>query len=362
MPERLDNAGFPNSIAEVYTDRLLRNLELLRTPVDSSVRSMAVIKADAYGHGAVEIARRLADRVEWFAVANVEEAIELRQAGIENSILVFGAPTKSSAGVYRTYNLVSTVSGFEHFDCLKKNTRYHLNFDTGMGRYGFLPDQVQQVREAVNTYSKLHCEGIYSHFATADEPGSDKVFRQLRCFREIRSHFSPRLLTHMANSGGAAFYERSHLDMIRYGIGLYGYDPGSVSIEGLEPIMDWRSFLSQVKPIRKDMTVSYRATWQAPYDGYLGVIPVGYADGVPRNLSHNFDVTIRDTSYPVVGIVTMDNIMVFLGETELPLHEEVLLFGKEGYTAHDWADKVGSISYEILSRLTPRVKRIYIDG
>ncbi len=352
---------FPNSVAEVHIPRLYHNLEVLREPVADTVQSMAVIKADAYGHGAVDLARRLSDRVEWFAVANVDEAMELRQEGLDNEILVFGTPTKSSANAYLTYNLVATISGFSHFDCLKENTRYHLNIDTGMGRYGFLPDQVQEVRKAVQDYDHLTCEGIYSHFATADTPDSEKVYDQMEIFREIRSHFSTDLITHMANSGGAAFYEESHLDMIRYGIGLYGYNPGPVAIEGLQPIMDWKSYLAQVKPIRKDMTVSYRATWEAPYSGYLGVVPVGYADGVPRNLSHNFEVMIRDTFYPVVGIVTMDNIMVFLGEQQLQEHEEVLLFGKNGNTAYDWAEKVGTISYEILSRLTPRVQRRYVE-
>jgi alanine racemase len=359
--DKLTDPRYPNSRAEVHVDRLHHNLKVLRGGVADAVSSMAVVKADAYGHGAVSLARRLTDRVEWFAVANVDEAIELREAGIENSILVFGAPTGKSAGAYRKYNLVATVSAFEHFDYLQKNTRYHLNFDTGMGRYGFLPEQTSEVKTAVQKNSHLIAGGIYSHFATADEPHSDKVHRQLDCFREIRSQFSTDLLTHMANSGGAAFYKQSHLDMIRYGIGLYGYDPGPVKIDGLQPVMDWKSFLAQVKPIRKGMTVSYRATWQAPYDGYLGVVPVGYADGLPRNLSHKLEVLIDDTAYPVVGIVTMDNIMVFLGEDQLKSQTEVRLFGKDGFTAQDWAEKVGSISYEILARLTPRVKRVYVD-
>lgn len=353
--------SYSNSRAEISKSRLLNNLKVLQSQTQTNTKSMAVVKANAYGHGAVEVCNQLIKEVDWFAVANVDEGIELRQAGITHPILIFGVPDIKNAGVFKKFNLVATVSAFEHFELLPAGSAYHLNFDSGMGRYGFLPDEVEEVQHAVKMHDELKCTGIYSHFATADEPNSTKAREQLAIFDEIRSRFNSSLLTHMANSGGAAFYQNSHFDMVRYGIGLYGYPPGNVPIKGLEPVLEWKSHLAQVKRIKKGNTVSYLATWEAPEDGYIGVIPVGYADGLPRNLSHQLEVEIKGKLYPVVGIITMDNIMVYLGNDNLPVDSEVTLLGRNRNTAGDWADKLGTISYEILCRFTRRVERVYIE-
>jgi len=353
--------SYSNSQAEISINRLLNNLKVLQSQTQSNTKSMAVVKADAYGHGAVEVCNSLEKEVDWLAVANVDEGIELRQAGIRHPILIFGVPDKRNAGVFREFNLVATVSAFDHFNLLPEGTTYHLNFDSGMGRYGFLPDEVEKVQKAINTHEELNCTGIYSHFATADEPDSTKAREQLAIFEQIRSRFDDSLIIHMANSGGVAFYQNSHFDMVRYGIGLYGYPPGNVPIKGLEPVLKWKSHLAQVKRIKKENTVSYLATWEAPEDGYIGVIPVGYADGLPRNLSHRLEVEIEGKIYPVVGIITMDNIMVYLGDDKLPVDSEVTLLGRNRNTARDWAEKLGTISYEILCRFTRRVERVYVD-
>jgi len=321
---------------------------------------MAIIKANAYGHGAVQVARKLVNHVAWFAVANVREAIELREADITKPILVLGVPDRTNCNIYKTDNLTATVSAFEHFDILPSGTSYHLNFDTGMGRLGFYEHQVERVRNMVEEYPNLSLTGVMSHFATADEPHSVKVQQQWQAFDRIQEQFPVHLIRHVANTGGAIHYSEPLFDMIRLGIGLYGYPPGPTSIPGLEPVMKWKSHLAQVKLIEKGMTVSYRAQWSAPRDGFLGIIPVGYGDGYPRNVSGRAKVSINGKVYSQVGLVTMDYIMVFLDQDELPVNTEVIVMGDPYNTATDLAKEAGTINYEILCRPTARVERVYM--
>ena len=349
-----------NTYTLIHSKRLRTNLDVLSRNINPEISKMAVVKANAYGHGAVKVAHILKDKVEWFGVANVREGIELRKSDIKNPILVLGVPDSHNKRYYREYNLTAVISAFEHFNMLPKGTEYHLNFDTGMGRLGFYEDQVDRVLEAVSNHQDLHLRGLMSHFATADEPGSKKVQNQWKAFERIQRYFPNDITFHIANTGGALFYDRNLFDMVRFGIGIYGYPPGGVVIEGLKPAMVWKSYLAQVKPINEGMSVSYLARWQAPHDGYLGVIPVGYGDGYPRNISGKAKVTIEGKDYPQVGIVTMDYIMIFLDQDQPPVDSEVVLMGNAGNTATEIANMMGTINYEILCRLTDRVERRYV--
>jgi len=349
-----------NTYAEIHRQRLRSNLDILSSHIDPDISKMAVVKADAYGHGAANVAHILKDKVEWFGVANVREGIELRKTGIKNPILVLGVPDDYNKNYYPEYNLTAVVSAFEHFELLPEGTEYHINFDTGMGRLGFYNEQLEAVLEAVGHHPNVHLRGIMSHFATADEPESEKVENQWESFGRIQRQFPDAIDRHIANTGGALFYDNDLFNMVRFGIGIYGYPPGGVAIEGLKPAMIWKSYLAQVKPIKKDMTVSYLARWKAPHDGYLGVIPVGYGDGYPRNISGKATVTINGKEYPQVGVVTMDYIMVFLDQDQPPVDSEVVIMGNAGNTATDIANLMDTINYEIICRLTDRVERVYI--
>lgn len=348
-----------NCMCTVDLEAAAANAKVLRSYLDASVQMMAVVKADAYGHGAVEVARHLQPDTAWFAVNDTDEGIQLREAGITRPVLVFGVPEAEVAHHYPEYDLTATVSALHHLQLLPAGTSFHLNFDTGMGRLGLQPAQAPAVRTAVEKHTELRCTGIYSHFATADIPGSKKPGEQLRQFRKLRSHFEEGLLTHMANTAGLAAVPGAHFDMVRAGIGIYGYAPGGVSIPGLQPVMAWETRLVQVHPVRAGQTVSYGATWRAPSDGYVGVIPVGYEDGIPRCLSNQFEVSAGGRRCPVVGTVTMNYCMVALGDTPLPEGTKVKLWGGGAQDAGTWAECTGTIPYEILTGLSPRLPRRY---
>lgn len=347
-----------NSVLRVDLGSISSNLRVLRSHLKPGVNLMPVIKEDAYGHGAIELARHVQSEVDWFAVNDIYEGIELREHGIELPILVFSVPEKEFSHLYSRYNLTASVSARSHFELLNEGTEYHLNFDTGMGRLGLRPAQRVAVLKAQANHPEIHCTGIYSHFSTADEQESTKMQQQYNRFKELRQHFSDALITHMANTAGAVQLPGAQFDIVRVGIGMYGYAPGAVNIEGIVPVMSWETHLVQVNEIQQGETVSYGATWAAPRDGYVAAIPVGYADGIPRGLSNNFYVRISGVEYPVVGTVTMNYCMIFLGDNQPEEGAKVQLW-YPGQTAADWGQKMGTIPYEMLTGVSSKIPRKY---
>jgi len=349
-----------NATVTVDLTKLKHNFDCLSSFLDAETRVMAVLKADAYGHGAVEVAKCLEPEVGAFAVNCIQEGIELREHDIIKPILVFEVPEQSTATKYRVHNLTATISSEEHFQWLPNGTSYHLNFDTGMGRLGFRPHELDKVAKLVENNRELFCTGLYTHFATADEPDSELVRRQHRKFREIQERFSSDLTCHIANTGGTAFYDSKQFNMARLGIGLYGYPPGKTAIEGLQPVLEWETRLVQLKSITAGESVSYGANWKAPEDGYLGIIPVGYEDGLRRNLTGVAKVKIGSECYDIVGRITMNYSMVYLREGTFELGTPVKLLYPEN-TATEWAGALGTIPYEILTSINPKIPRSYIS-
>jgi alanine racemase len=348
-----------NSILTVDLEAIAQNLSVLKQYCGAGIEQMAVVKANAYGHGAVEVARKLDPLVAWFAVNDVGEGIELREHGIENPILVFGVAEAETAALYNRHDLTATVSATEHFKRLPSGTDYHLNFDTGMGRLGFRPEQANAVLKLKSDHPELNCTGIYSHFATADEPDSSRPGQQLRQFKEIRAKFPESLTTHITNTAGIVQRPDAQFNIVRTGIGLYGYAPGQTAIPQLQPAISWSTRLVQINRIKKGETVSYGAIWEAPKDGLIGIIPVGYADAVPRGLSGQMEVMIQGECYPVAGRVTMNYCMVWLGEQRFETGTEVQLWNEEITPLH-WADRLGTIPYEILTSLEGDISRHYV--
>ncbi|HKI43759.1 MAG TPA: alanine racemase [Balneolales bacterium] len=352
-----------NSTATIYLNRLEHNVRLLKEHIGEGVRQLAVIKADAYGHGAVQVAHFLQDKVDWFAVASMQEAVELRESGIKKDLLIFAPPTVHSGPFYAQLGITAIVGQLSQLDWLDENTSYHLQFDTGMGRFGFYPDEASTVAGVIRDYSGLRLTGIMTHFASADNPIDPSVDEQLKQFHSVRDIFGSDLLYHSANSGGVLFYKDSHFSMVRHGISMYGYRPGDAAVEGLQPVMEWESYLAAVKPIKKGMKVSYHSTWTCPEDGYLGVVPVGYADGYRRNLTGKARMMVEEKSYPVVGIITMDYSMLYLGKDDLKVGTPVTIMDQSRITADDLGSAIGSISYEILCGISKRrVRRVYRDN
>jgi len=350
-----------NSICTVDLNAISNNVDALQSRCRPGVQQMAVVKADAYGHGAVKVAKKVAPQVGWFAVNDIYEAIELRDNGIQKPILVFGVPAEGEAHLYRKHEITATVSSSHHFTVLPEGTEYHLNFDTGMNRLGFRAEQSDEVIELKNNHPELKCTGIYSHFATADEPGSKKINQQLELFKQIRKRFDSSLLTHLCNTAGLIQCPEAQFDLVRTGIGIYGYSPGQVELPELKPAISWETHLVQVKPIKKSETVSYGAGWTAKEDGFIGVIPVGYADGIPRSLSGDIEVSINGKNYPMAGTITMNYCMIDLGKKQFKTGTEVYLWNQH-HTAKEWADKMDTIPYEILTNLPRAVQREYNDS
>lgn len=323
---------------------------------------MAVIKDNAYGHGLIEIAKHLEPKVEWFCVARIDEGITLRKNGIRIPILIFEAPDAERAEDYPGYNLVATIADTESFKTLADGTEYHLNFDTGMRRLGIPPNEVDKALDLFRSHKGINCTGIYTHFATADVADSPFVGQQLELFKSIRNHFPDSLMTHTANTGAIFYY--THLDVqfdaVRPGVCLYGYYPGQEEIKDLEPIIEWKSHLMQVREIRQGETVGYGASWLAPEDGWVGTVPIGYADGIQRILGGRINFQVGDDLVQQVGRIAMDYMGVYSKERELRLNEQVTLLNGSNLHPKHWADIAKTIPYEVATSLHPYIVREYL--
>lgn len=342
--------------------KIEHNLTVISEKVGQHIKKLAVIKDDAYGHGAVQVAQRLKDKVEYFCVAELVEAIELREAGIKKPILVFEIPPQGTEHVYKQYNITASISDLSVFERLEPGTDCHIHFDTGMFRLGILPEDAEVALQKMNEFKSLNYTGIYTHFANADDPGNPRVTQQLNRFKTILKFFPNHLMIHACNSGGLFFYgnENAHFDAVRFGISLYGYAPGDTGIKGLEPAVEWKSHLLQVKRIIKGDAVGYGSRWKAQEDGWLGIVPVGYSDGVFRMLSNQIKIEIQGRLYQQVGTISMDYMAVFLGNDKLPQGEPVVILRNGELSAKEWAEKTGTIPYEITTSIHPKVQRKYL--
>lgn len=351
-----------NSKIFVHEEKLLNNIYAIKKRLNPGVQTMAVIKDNAYGHGLEGVAKCLSPHVSWFCVARVDEGVRLREIGIKHPILVFEIPNNRTAALYVQYDLTATLADVSSFDVLEPGTSFHVNLDTGMHRLGVLPEEVPVLLDKIDWHPELTCTGVYTHFAKADDPGNPEVEAQLRLFKSLRAKLPGDLMTHTANTGAIFYYSELDVqfDAVRPGVSLFGYGAGDVVIEDLSPALVWKSFLMQVKFIRKGEPVSYGGRWVAPEDGYIGTIPVGYAAGIHRILTNKIHFQIGGKLYPQVGTISMDYSMVFLGNDHLQVGEEVTLLNTESQNAKNWATHAGTIPYEITTGIHPLIPREYI--
>ncbi|WP_424189784.1 alanine racemase [Actinokineospora sp. G85] len=342
-------------------DRLRHNVRLLADRAGEA-ETMAVVKADAYGHGAVPVARAALEAgATWLGACSLDEALALREAGITAPVLSWldTPDTDLRRGVDAGIDL-----GVSSVDQLRGLTgaRLHLKIDTGLNRNGCPPWRwAELVSAAIASGNEVHA--IWSHLARADEPGHPSVDEQAKRFAEahllcLAAGLSPR--RHLANSAATLTRPDLHFDLVRVGIAMYGLNPVPRQAEDLRPVMSFRSSVVLRKDIRAGESVSYGHTWTAERDTGLALVPVGYADGVPRLLSGRMEVGIGGKRYPVRGRVCMDQLVVDTLGDNVPLGAEVVLFGPGGPTATDWADTIGTIDYEIVTGMRrPRVRRRY---
>jgi len=350
-----------SSTLYVNLSKIGHNLEAVNAKIGPGVHRMAVVKDEAYGHGIIPVAEYLKDKVEWFCVARIDEAVKLRKAGIKLPILVFEIPPHGKEYLFKKHKITASISDLSVFDRLEAGTDCHLHFDTGMFRLGILPEDVEAVLEKIKEYPELNYSGIYTHFANSDEANHPRVEGQLESFKAIRSQFPDNLLTHTCNSGAIFYYDDRDVffDAVRPGVCLYGYAPGSVEIPELKPVVEWKSDLVQIKKIKKGDLVGYGSRWEAPEDGWLGIISVGYSDGIFRGLSGKFKVQIGRKTYQQVGTISMDYVAVYLKKDIHEVGTEVTLLKNGELSAKEWAKELNTIPYEITTTISPKVKRVY---
>ena len=378
------DAGSPDAFHErptrirVDLDALTHNLRALRA--HAGVPVMAIVKANAYGHGLVPVGRHLqAQGVERLGVAFLEEGIALRRAGVTVPILVMGGIFGPQAAALIAHDLEITVSSLDKLRQVEaaaaaaaRRAAVHLKIDTGMERIGVHSANAGPFIEAA--VASRHCEirGVYSHLASADDPASPATARQLERFLAACAHFArlgaPMPVRHLANSGGVLHFPSTALDMVRPGIALYGVlpDPASRAPVALRPALSLRSQVVYFKVVPAGQPVSYGGTWAPATDTRVITIPIGYGDGWPRALSSRGEVLVRGERRPIVGRICMDQFMVDLGPDGTAYNEdEVVLIGTQGghvLRCEDVAASAGTIPYEILVNLNGRIPREYVGG
>jgi alanine racemase len=340
---------------------------------------MAVVKADAYGHGLVPCARAALDGgATWLGTALLSEAVGLRDAGVGGRILTWLAvPGAPWAGCLER-DIDVSVSALWALDevcdaarATGRRARVHLKADTGLSRNGATPDDWPELVAAARVAELeglIEVTGLWSHFASADVPTDASVTAQLGVFDEALAIADGAGLRpevrHLANSAGALGVRRSHHDLVRVGIAMYGLSPGAgigrASDLGLRPVMTLKARLASVKRIAAGAGVSYGHTYVADHDTTVGLIPLGYADGLPRSAANVGPLRVAGADRTIAGRVCMDQVVVDLGDDVAAPGDEVVIFGTGGPSADDWAAACGTIGYEIVTRIGPRVPRVTV--
>jgi alanine racemase len=362
---------------EIDLDAIRHNVGALRALV-APAEVLAVVKADAYGHGAVPVARAAIDAgATTLGVALVEEGVELRDAGVDAPILMLSEPRPEAATEVVARRLTPVVYTEAGIDALAKAVadqgadplEVHLKVDTGMHRVGAHPADAVGLARRVIDHPELRLGGICTHFAVADEPDDEYTREQLARFAAVRDDLAridvdPHPV-HAANSAGAIGFPDARFDLVRVGIAIYGITPapGVGADLGLRPALALRSAVTQTKRLPAGTRVSYGLRYELTRDATIATVPIGYADGVPRNLgATGAEVVVRGTRCPIAGTVTMDQLMVDVGDLPVEVGDEVTLLGRDGdasVTAEEWAQRLGTIGYEIVCGIGPRVPRSY---
>ena len=364
--------------AEVDLDAVRHNTSVL-AEVASPAALCVVVKADAYGHGMVQVARAALEAgATWLAVAVVEEGAALRQEGIAAPVLLLSEPPPDAMAAAVAARLTPTVytrRGVEAAAAAAGRGRapvsVHLKVDTGMHRAGADLDDAVDVAQAVDGAGGLRLEGLWTHLAVADDPGQDAYTAgQLERFEQARDRLAaaglqPQLL-HAANSAGAIAHSSSRYDMVRCGIAVYGHPPSPAlaGVADLRPALSLKAEVAMVRQVPGGERISYGRCYEVAGPSTVATVPLGYADGVPRRLSAvGGAVLVRGRRRPIAGTVTMDQIMVDCGDDRsVAVGDEVVLIGRQGDSevpAEEWAERLDTISYEVLCGIGPRVARVY---
>jgi alanine racemase len=367
---------------EINLDNLAHNIRSIRK-ISNCDEIIAVVKADAYGHGAIDVVSELIENgANSLAVAVISEAVELRKIGVEAPILILGFTSPAHFSELLKYDVEQSVFSYDYAELLSKESgknfkkaKIHICVDTGMGRIGFLPNEesIQDVYK-ISTLPNIKIEGIFSHFSTADETDKSYAIEQMEKF----DYFCERLnelgvslgKKHIGNSAAAIDLPNSHFNAIRPGIVLYGYYPSNEvdrnQIE-LKPVMQLKTNIVHIKKVPKGFSVGYGRSFITKTESIIATLPVGYADGYTRALNGKAKVIVKGEFSPVVGKICMDQCMIDVSHIKnVSIGDEVILIGSSGdkkFDADDMAEVLGTISYEVICMISRRVPRVYIkDG
>ncbi|HEY5615429.1 MAG TPA: alanine racemase [Bacteroidota bacterium] len=366
------------TIAEIDLRAIGYNIRGIRRKIGKSPFIMAVVKANAYGHGIVEVATYAVKQgAEYLGVAIPEEGARLREAGLKVPIHVFTLPSREQARLFTKYDLEATVCSLKEIRWLeqageraRKNIAVHLKVETGMNRLGVRPEVLQQVIRSLRRLRRLEVKGVFSHFATSDERNKRFAELQLERFEKTldiirRERVSPELI-HMANSAAILDLPASYFSMVRAGMIMYGYYPSHETSESipLKHAMRLQSKVSFARWIEKGESVGYGRRFVARRRTRIATVPIGYADGFSRMLSGKASVLIHGKKYPLAGTVAMDQIMVDVGKDDVVVGDTVVVLGSDGprsISAWDIGNQLGTLPYEVCCMVSARVPRLYIS-
>ena len=370
--------------AEVSLDALQHNYQVLTKDLPEGCRFLGVVKADAYGHGAVPVARELQKLgAGYLAVSNYEEALQLRRGDVTLPILILGYTPVEFARDQAALHITQEVHSLDYGRQLSEQLEgtgltltVHMKIDTGMSRLGFFAyDRPETVPELVELCSlpNLHVEGAFMHFAVADTP-SELDYTQMQHQRfmnvldALKAHGIQPEIVHCANSAATIAFPAYHHDMVRPGIATYGLSPSEEmrGMADLQPLMELKTTIAAIRPFEAGVTVSYGRTYETPGPRTIAVCPIGYADGLQRRLSGKLHFLLHGKKIPVVGRICMDMCMVDITDVpEAQVGDTVTVVGRDGDAAitwDDWADQLGTISYELVCDINKRVPRLYLKN
>jgi alanine racemase len=368
-----------DTVIEIDLDALTHNVKEFQQHLPAGTKIMAAVKANAYGHGSIPVARAALEAgASYLAVAFVDEGVELRLGGIEAPILVFGYTPDYAVMYALKHQLSLTIYSLESLQAVEQaatllgiQANVHIKVDTGMGRIGVQPSEALTLIQAALKCKHVRVEGVFTHLATSDEPDQSYTKWQAERFasviKQCEEQEIPIPLIHIANSGGAIEMPNLSYDMVRIGISLYGCYPSAEVDQKkvcLKPVLTFKSKIVHLKQLPAGVGVSYGKTYVSSGDEWIATIPVGYADGYSRSLSNRGYALVGGIRVPVIGRVCMDQLMLDVTEAmPVQVGDEVVLYGRQGdeqITLEEVADQIGTINYEVSCMLSHRVPRIYM--
>lgn len=360
---------------EIDRDAVASNVATLKSLIAPGVKLLAVVKANGYGHGDAIVAEAAVRAgADWLGVARVEEGESLRRQGIDVPILMLAEPPEAAVERAVAARLVPTIytSRIARAFAETASGQYpvHVKVDTGMHRYGVLPEDLKALVDEIDAMGSVNIEGICSHFAVAEDVLNPFTRQQLERFMQAVSDLGSRaegMIRHMCNSAGTMTFPEAHFDMVRPGIAIYGIHPSEALSDraDLKPVMSIKSRVGLVKRLPAGEAISYGQRYRLERESTIATIPCGYADGLRRALTNTGEVLIGGKRYKISGTVTMDHFLVDVGDDEVHVGDEVVLIGAQGSErigAHELARLLGTIPYEVVCDISARVPRVAVGG